>query len=511
MPLPHPVPAPVTLPLDLPRLIMRRAVAVGLVTLLLATGLGLWRVGHDIDNEVDAAMTLASLMARLGHLEQTDDTSALDSLRAMQSGEGLRHLALHIRAADGRVLLAPPEPETDNPVMEALFALHRRWLSAPDARQVSWPVARPSGGAWTVSLTASHEGERREALTNLLGTLTLLIGTLAGLLLVLRWNVQHAFRPLAGLLGAIDGIERHDAGAVRTLLPLMPIRELEVIAAALRHLAEALEQAESRRRLLSQKVLTLQEDERTRLARELHDEFGQRLTALRFDAAWLQRRLQAQPEPPADLLQVVQGMTERCAEVQHDIRSLLQQLDPIGPAADAGNAPIPLARLLQLLDALVQSWHQGASPAHITLTLQQRQPDGTLQPLAPEPQAEPADSADPTDSADSAEPILLPRATALALYRLSQEALTNAARHAQARHVRLTLALEPGTALHWSVQDDGIGIPNPAAAMQHGNGLGGMQERVWALGGEWHWDTAPITGGLHLSARLPLSGAARAA
>lgn len=467
---------------------MGRAVAVGLVTLLMAVGLGLWRVGHDIDNEVDAAMTLASMMARLGHLEQTDDTSALDSLHAMQSGEGLRHLALHIRAADGRVLLAPPEPEADNPVMETLFALHRRWLSAPDARQVSWQVARPTGGAWTISLAASHEGERREALTNLVGMLTLLLGTLAGLLLVLRWNVQHAFRPLTGLLGAIAGIGRQDAAAVRTLLP-MPIRELEVIAAALRHLSEALEQAEARRRLLSQKVLTLQEDERTRLARELHDEFGQRLTALRFDAAWLLRRLHDQPEP----LQVVQGMMERCTEVQQDIRSLLLRLNPLGPAGD-GHAPLPLARLQHLLEALVLSWHQGASPMRITLDIRQRLPDGN-HPLPPE----------------QAEQILMPPELALTIYRLSQEALTNVARHAQAGHVWLTLILEPEAALLWSVSDDGVGISDPAAAMQKGNGLGGMQERVWALGGEWRWESFPVAdtitaarSGLHLSARLPL-------
>lgn len=479
----HPV------PLDLPRLVMQRALAVGLVTLLLGVVLGLWRAGHDIDNEVDAAMLLASMMARLGHLAQTDDVSALESLRAMQSGEELRHLALHVRAGDGRSLLEPPAPEPENPVMEALFALHRRWLSEPDARQVSWQVPRPAGGPWTVALIASHESERREALTNLVGMLTLLLGTISGLLLVLRWNVQRAFQPLTGMLHAIAGIERQDAGAVQTLLPPMPIHELEVIAAALRHLSIALEQAESRRRLLSQKVLTLQEDERTRLARELHDEFGQRLTALRFDAAWLCRQLAQQPE----LLQVVQGMAAHCAQVQRDIRTLLLQLNPLGPGGE-GATPIPLARLLHLLEMLVQSWQPSSSSVTITLLAQQRM-NSIDSPLDP----------------DLAEQTHLPRDLALALYRLSQEALTNAARHAQAENVHLELAWERGVALHWSVRDDGIGIADPATAVQQGNGLGGMQERVWALGGEWHWGGPPdqrmpasTRPGLCLHARLPL-------
>jgi two-component system sensor histidine kinase UhpB len=59
----------------------------------------------------------------------------------------------------------------------------------------------------------------------------------------------------------------------------------------------------------------------------------------------------------------------------------------------------------------------------------------------------------------------------------------------------------------WSVEDDGVGLGNPAAAMQRGNGLGGMQERVWALGGQWRLASDGSSPGLRLQARLPLSRA----
>ena len=96
------------LPLDLPRLVMRRAAWVGAGVLLLALLLGLQRTEADIDDEVNAALHLATLMSRLGTLAPQDDSAALAALLAMQQEAPLRHLALHIHSADGRTLLAPP-------------------------------------------------------------------------------------------------------------------------------------------------------------------------------------------------------------------------------------------------------------------------------------------------------------------------------------------------------------------------------------------------------------------
>ncbi|MCK6423942.1 MAG: histidine kinase [Burkholderiaceae bacterium] len=504
------------LPLDLPRLVMRRATVVGAAVLLLALALGLQRLEDDVREEVDAAMHLATLVSRLGTLAPLDDASALATLRAMQQEAPLRHLSLHIHRADGLTLLAPP-PAQDDDALAALLRLHARMAAPDEPRRVSWLVPRPQGPAWVLSLDATGDSERREALASLVDTLALLLLAIGGLLAVMRWNVRRALAPLAGLVQAIQGLETTGTAAVARL-PAMPVRELGAIAAALRHLAGALDAAEHRRRLLGQKLLTLQEDERHHLARELHDELGQRLTALRFDAAWLQRQLAA-PQPDrsagaAELGEVVQGMAQRCAELQADVRQLLVQLDPLGPvardrAADGQAAGLPLARLVQLLAALVQGWQAtpaaGDGPApRFQASFGLGGETGPLQPLPP----------------GRAESLRLPHALALALYRISQEALTNAARHARASRVELRLALEedrPAAAsawLHWSVQDDGTGIAQADAALQRGNGLAGMQERVWALGGIWHSGAAGsgTTGGAsggarpgwRLQARLPL-------
>jgi two-component system sensor histidine kinase UhpB len=309
---------------------------------------------------------------------------------------------------------------------------------------------------------------------NLLGMLGVLLACIGGLLLVMRWNVRRSLAPLGGLLGAIARVEQNDLRALRAL-PAMPIRELEAVAAALRHLAQALATAEGERRLLVQQALTLQEDERHRLARDLHDEFGQRLTALRVDAAWLARRVAEQPA----LRQVVDGMSAQCERVQLDIRALLTRLQPFGPAGEGGREADgeSLYRLVALLRALVASWSPPGrdSATRYQLLLQWQAADGA-------PQAWP--------DGPLAEALRLPRALALTLYRISQEALTNVARHAHARSAELRLHCRgeaaPGAALHlaWSVRDDGVGLPDEHGTLQRGNGLAGIQERAWAQGGD---------------------------
>lgn len=495
------------MPLDLPQIVMHRAAAVAAVVLLLALALGWVRAGHDIDEEVAAAMSLATLMAQLSQAQHASDAQALEALRRIQSDQPLRHLGLHVASSSGQALLVPAPERPASAWVEWLSALHRRLEGAPDARRAQWVLPRPDGTHWTVSLWASHEAERQEAMGSLLGMMALLLMAVGGMLAVMRWNLRQAFAPLGTLLDAIAGIEVNRVQSVQQL-PTMPIRELESVAAALRHLAGSLSDTEARRRRLSEQLQRLQEDERARLAQDLHDEFGQRLTALRVDTTWLLRRVADQP----GVYPVVQGMAQQCALLQQDIRTLLARLQPFGPlrhavgdgavgvcAGDPGECQEDLFRLVNLLRDLVASW-SGAGPAQgrmeCTLVLQWQAVDGRPQ-------------AWPDTTTLQAWP--LRRSLALAMFRISQEALTNVARHAQAQRARLTLRCRadssPGGPLQieWSVEDDGLGLPGDDLAWQRGIGLAGLQERIWAHGGDLSWGPAtadPHRPGLRLRATL---------
>jgi two-component system sensor histidine kinase UhpB len=471
-------------------MVMRRAALVVLLALVLAAGLGWLRARDNVRAEVRAATALAQWMAQLGALQAMDDSAALQALNQLAARSELRHLRLQVLDGQGRLLLGPEAPAgqaaqaADDaaawPGLEGLL-----WHPGQPEPTVAWPLSRGQARPWTVALTAIPQSEEREATADLLGMMAVLGAGLAVTLLVMQWNVRRAFRPLSALLKAISGIGAHDHSRVRELPP-MPIGELEALAHALRQLGQALDEAEQHRRALSQKVLTLQEDERVHLARELHDEFGQRLTALRFDAAWLLRQVQGQPE----LHKVVQGMAERCAEVQRDVRDLLGRLHPLGPA-DSGDAPVSLAQLDGLIAALVQGWRDTAARAgagSATVAYRQR--------------VELVDANLPATAEATEDDCWLPRPLALAVYRLTQEALTNCARHAGASTVNVAVSVTRDGAsqqLHWRVADDGRGLGRPELALRKGNGLGGMQERVWALGGEWRMESPP---GLMLQARF---------
>ncbi len=512
---------------NLPRLLMRRSLALASGVLLLAAVLGLAWVEKDIADEVDAAMTLAQRLSALETAAATpdlDDARARAVLVAAAQGGALRHVTLSVHDEQGRTLLPEPPRSAGNRLIEALVALHRAAFDTPDPRHAEWALPRPGGQHWTVRLAASHDGERREAIASLLGLFGLLMTSTVALLLVMRWNLRRAFAPLDSLLAAIGNISRSERGVVdaragtvyppdtaaaRTL-PTMPVQELETLAEALRHLGAALDATEAHRRLLASRLQTLQDDERAHLARELHDEFGQRLTALRADAAWLQRCTADQPALQA----VVASIAAHGQAVAQDIRSLLARLQPFGAGGGPGAADaVPLAALLALLKSLVDSWAPRLKAAGTALRLDHAWVDEQGR-RKPQPDA-------------AAEGLALPRALALALYRISQEALTNAARHASAQHVVLALEIRNAaesndvTTITWSVVDDGVGLGDAPDAMQRGNGLVGSRDRVWALGADFEisrGDADPGDSGtrhkhvshpgLRLSAAFPLRSVA---
>ncbi|WP_298232705.1 histidine kinase [uncultured Azohydromonas sp.] len=466
--------------MELPRLVMRRALAVALGALVLALLLGLLRMREDTRREMEGSLALAQAGAVLATLADRDDAAVLQALRELR---GLRHLVLTLRDAEGRALTGTGDVAgaSASPGWSRVAAL--LGLEAAE-RSVRWSVPRPDGRPWSVELTASPDSELQESLGGLVGTFGLLGLCCVLMLAVMHWNVRRALHPLRALLGAIGRIERQDLGAVRAL-PRMPVRELEAIAQALKHLVAEQERTEAARRVLGHRLLSLREDERQRLARDLHDEFGQRLTALRVDAAWLTRRLQDQPA----LQGVAAGMSEQVARVQEDVRQLLRRLHPFDAAE--GGAPQTLGRLRPMLQELVQGWSAAAQGHGARFSLE-------------------------LDAAHDA--LELPQELILGLYRISQEALTNVARHADARQawlaVRVEHAADGAPRLDWSVRDDGRGLDNLEAALQRGSGLAGIKDRVWALGGDFDWSAAAAGGpsgerhGLLLRARFTVEAAA---
>jgi len=192
-----------------------------------------------------------------------------------------------------------------------------------------------------------------------------------------------------------------------------------------------------RLRFLTKQLVNAQEDERRRLSRELHDEAGQMLTALKINLKLMQNRL-AKPEAlHADLQEAI----DQVGQTMDRLRMLAHHLRP--PALDT----------LGLHQALEDYCHKTA-----------RQTGLHIQYAGDDIPA-------------------LPSEIAITLYRVAQEALTNTIKHARARRIAVTLKTLPHM-VRLFVLDDGAGF-NPQADAQQREGIGllGMEERIEALGG----------------------------
>jgi len=229
-------------------------------------------------------------------------------------------------------------------------------------------------------------------------------------------------------------------------------------------------------RQLSQHLATVRENERFRIAQDIHDELGQRLTVLRMGAAQLMARLQAAQAAAAS--QSAALPTADFTQFQPALRILKSQLDDT--------------------IAVVRQITEDLRPSALSVGL------GTaIESLCDEFQAS---LGKPCRLNNHLPPTLyLPTETATVAYRIVQEGLTNITRHAQAEQLEITLETQ-GPWLQVSLRDDGIGFdPNPEHAPQPPSGFGllGMRERVQGIGGQVSVHSS-VGQGCHVQARLPL-------
>jgi signal transduction histidine kinase len=204
-------------------------------------------------------------------------------------------------------------------------------------------------------------------------------------------------------------------------------------------------------------------EERTRIARELHDIVAHAVSVMVLQVGAVRHRL---PDTLAEDRDALTAVEQAGRTALAEMRRLLAAMRGEGEEAELMPQPG-----LDGLDALVDDIGRAGLPVRLHV-------DG--------------------------EPVALPRAIDLSAYRIVQEGLTNALRHADASHADVTLDYEPG-ALQLEVRDDGAA---PVVANSAGHGLLGIRERVKIYGGDMSAGPAPA-GGFVLSARLPLEVDAR--
>jgi len=207
-------------------------------------------------------------------------------------------------------------------------------------------------------------------------------------------------------------------------------------------------------------VETAIEQERAHIARELHDELGQRLTALKFDLHWLAAQSAGHGTPPASWSKRIQDMNELVDRTIVDVRALSSELRP------------PAIEMLGLAAAIEDFCRQFGARTGIACRLE----------LQPHKYVRPAQK--------------------LAVFRVFQEAMTNIARHSGARRVTVRLYAEDRSVC-LEIVDDGHG-PSAQASQREHLGVLGMRERAHNLGGTLEF-AAAAEGGVRVLLTLPLT------
>ena len=222
---------------------------------------------------------------------------------------------------------------------------------------------------------------------------------------------------------------------------------------------DALKRSESQLRLLSRRVLEVQEEERSRIARELHDQLGQELVALKIEAVSLAERLED---------------SELC-ERASSVLSLLEQLDATAHRIAVSLRPEILDEL-GLIRAI--QWFAEDFERRSGISCPVESPTGELS---------------------------IPKPIATCAYRILQEALTNVWKHAKASQVKIKVSTKDDF-LFVSIADNGVGVDLKRLSDATSLGLLGMRERAGLVGGKLDLKSNRGGKGFKIIAQLPMTG-----
>ncbi|MBV9508731.1 MAG: HAMP domain-containing protein [Caulobacteraceae bacterium] len=432
----------------------RIVVAIALV-LVLGAGLGLALAGlqarHWLRGELVSAQVSGELAVNRAFSDLKRSAAPAEDLRSLVATfDGNRHLQAWLLGPDGRVIATSRlEPAEAPPA----------WFSAL-LRQDIAPVCltSPSGNGAAVELRPVYTNDTAAVWPEFLDlALVLTLSCLAGAVLV--WAVVgRALRPLR-VVGRV--LPRIGAGDYAARAPEQGPPELIGLARGVNEMAERLAAMRTRNRALEAQILSLQDEERADIARDLHDEIGPHLFAANVDVGMIPSlAISGRTEA---VLEQVRSAQAAIAYMQRLVRDILGRLRP--------TQLVELGLSAAVLD-LTRFW--GARRPEVRFDTHLLEDDGDL-----------------------------PEAVQETAYRLVQESLSNAVRHAAPTAIAVSI-VRIADNLQVEVRNNGA----RALAATPGFGLTGMTERAAAAGGTLSAGPAE-EGGWRVYATLPLVAHAR--
>lgn len=424
--------------------------------LLIIVSLGcLWSVQDakkNVREEADASVRLALTLIDASHLSGTltpkNVQAWIGQIRAL---EKIRHLRIVASSFEGLDTTAQDTPASarDGRVPEWF---ERAVMSAPIHATRDLPIGAER--TLHIQIESRAADEIREAWDQTRGFMVLLAIFAVLVYVSVHLIAGRALRPVSRILRGLHQIE---AGEYDTPLQAPDLPELHRIVEGINHLASTLKEARNENRALTRHSLTIQEEQRRSLAKEMHDEVGQNLTAIKMMSAVI-------PESAENRDHAAREIQRLCDRLFHVVRSMVHRLRPM-ILEDLG--------LMAALEDLSDHWRSIAPALRISIDCH-----ASLESLTGD--------------------------TGLEIYRIVQEALTNVVRHSGASEAKVSIKPTDSRHLSLIVRDNGRGlIPD---GTRRGFGLLGMRERVASLEGRFHLISEPDQG-LEIRIILPIKDA----
>jgi two-component system, NarL family, sensor histidine kinase UhpB len=422
------------------------------VSLLCGGVLAWWHAAQSARAEMQAALLSGEHRVRdsIEHLAEVTDREG-DLRRLIATFDADRHVRASLLDASGRtvassVLSTPLHPEPD-------------WFFdllgvAPTTALI--PIGGMVSAARVIKLETDPHNEVGEAWTEFHDAMLIVLLFCVLSFALIYWTAGRSLRPLETLSAGFGTIGAGDYAA--RVAPGGP-PEVERLARAFNAMAEHLGALEVRNQRLHTQLLTIQEEERADLARDLHDDVGPFLFAVNIDVASITTAAELRGD--RETLERGRSIREAVSHMQKHVKSILGRLRQTG-LSDIG--------LAQAVENLGLFWRR-------------RHPQLAFHFDMGSPDVGFGDVIDAT------------------LYRLIQESVTNSIRHGRPRNVTVIIKSEPDGDIVLQVSDDGVGFAE--ASNETGLGLAGMQERIAALGGSLSVRNHVDGGGASVTARLP--------
>ncbi|MBL8565460.1 MAG: HAMP domain-containing protein [Hyphomicrobiaceae bacterium] len=424
------------------------------------------QASHKVETEMSAALAAGTRIALKAEAEAEmagGPDAARQRLAQLVAGfDGHRHLRAYLVDASGGRLAASTVAEPAERAPAWFYALLKGNFPL-----VNVPLPNSFQAAGSILLEADSRNEVGEAWADALRASSILALMLSLVLVIVYVLIGAALHPLEQLARAFGEIANDDRPMP---VPERGPSELAHVYQSFNRMLGRLNETEAANRRLTEQLLTVQEEERADIARDMHDEIGPLLFAVDVDAASVERL--ASSGQHGQIVGKVTAIREAVAELRRHVRGILSRLRPAA-LLDLG--------LSHALDNLVASW-RGRHPE--------------------------------IDFSLACGPVEIPPETEAVIYRVAQEAISNSVRHGRPDRISVNVALHNG-GIGIKISDDGRGLSSPgehastswpalSGKLDGGLGLLGMRERVAQHGGTLEIvDLAPGPG-VAVAAWLPL-------